>query len=326
MKGSGEVVPATAKGSLLDATERERRSSRSSLLLTDIVEQYLTKQQLAADRALELNAKTDEYRNDARKRMDNLNSRLKAIRLTFTGRLADTIEPHEVEDFLEGLGRSNGTMNRYKTTLSAVYEFAKERKLLTTNPVREVKRYQEILGLPRWMDEREEDRIRSVVQKWIDETPEEYQITRLQLREHLNEITVASQTGMRKGNQYALRWELDINFQLRLIHLPRTKTGRPHTIPMTNGVFDALQDQQRIQQELASLREERSDRTRMQLDGRIFTIRENREWFERAKKEARVRNLRWHDLSRHTAGSRLAASGANQLYWLSIVFGYSPGH
>ena len=90
-------------------------------------------------------------------------------------------------------------MNRYKTTLSAVYEFAKERKLLVSNPVREVKRYQEVLGLPRWMNETEEDRIRKVVQNWINQTPAEYHIARLLLREHLNEITLASQTGMRKG-------------------------------------------------------------------------------------------------------------------------------
>jgi site-specific recombinase XerD len=50
----------------------------------------------------------------------------------------------------------------------------------------------------------------------------------------------------------------------------------------------------------------------MQIDGRVFVISENREWFDRAKKEAKVKNLGWHQLSRHTAGSRLGASGANQ--------------
>jgi hypothetical protein len=121
------------------------------------------------------------------------------------------------------------------------------------------------------MNETEEDGIRLVVQGWIDETPAEHLITRLLLREHLNEITLASQTGMRKGNQYALRWEFDTNFPLRLIHLPRTKSDRPHTIPMTNGVYDALLDQQEIQRELASLRGDDGQRSRMQLDGRVST-------------------------------------------------------
>lgn len=322
MEREGEVIPATAKGPLLNASERERRSKRSALLLDDLIAQFLAKEEIAVKRELEQNAKSAGYSNDAQKRLDNLKSRFKAIRKKFDGRLADSIEPFEIKDFLEGLGRSNGTMNRYKTTISGVYEFAKERKLLSVNPVREVKRYQEVLGIPRWMNETEEDRIRLVVQGWIDVTPEEYRVTRLLLREHLNEITVASQTGMRKGNQYALRWELDINFSHRLIHLPRTKAGRPHTVPMTDGVYSALIDQQEIQRELATLRENNLERTRMQLDGRVFTIRENREWFDRAKKEAEIKSLRWHDLSRHTAGSRLAASGANQRV-IQEVLGHS---
>jgi site-specific recombinase XerD len=322
MEREGEIIPPTAKGPLLNASERERRSKRSSLLLDDLIGQYLEKEQVAVNRELEQNAKSDAYSNDAQKRLDNLKSRFKAIKTAFEGRLADSIEPFEIKDFLEGLGRSNGTMNRYKTTLSAVYSYAKERKLLSVNPVREVKRYTEVLGIPRWMNETEEDRIRLVVQEWIEETPAEYRVTRLLLREHLNEITLASQTGMRKGNQYALRWELDINFPLRLIHLPSTKSNRPHTIPMTDGVYEALLDQQAIQKELTSLRDENPQRTRMQLNGRVFTIRENREWFDKAKKDAGIKALRWHDLSRHTAGSRLAASGANQKV-IQEVLGHS---
>jgi site-specific recombinase XerD len=322
MEREGEMLPMTAKGPLLDATERQKRSKRSKLLLTELIDQYLGKEKVVVERELEQNAKSEGYRRDAQKRLDNLISRFKPIRKQFEGRYADSIEPFEVKDFLEGLGRSNGTMNRYKTTLSSVYQYAKERKLLAANPVREVKRYQEVLGIPRWMNETEEDRIRLVVQGWINETPEDHLVTRLLLREHLNEITLASQTGMRKGNQYALRWEFDINFPLRLIHLPRTKSDRPHTIPMTDGVYEALLDQQVIQGELARLRGDDAERSRMQLDGRVFTIRENREWFEKAKKEAGIRSLRWHDLSRHTAGSRLAASGANQKV-IQEVLGHS---
>lgn len=50
---------------------------------------------------------------------------------------------------------------------------------------------------------------------------------------------------------------------------------------------------------------------RMKLDARVFTISENREWFEKAQREAKVNNLGWRQLSRHTAGSRLGASDAS---------------
>ncbi len=85
------------------------------------------------------------------------------------------------------------------------------------------------------MSDEEENKLRAVLKRWIVNTPEDYEMTRLELREHPNEITVGSQTGMRKGNQYALAWS-DIDFKLRLITLPDTKTGVPHTVPMTDDV------------------------------------------------------------------------------------------
>jgi site-specific recombinase XerD len=54
---------------------------------------------------------------------------------------------------------------------------------------------------------------------------------------------------------------------------------------------------------------------------RVFTIRENREWFEKTKREAGITDLGWHQLSRHTAGSRLAANNANQRLIQEV-----PGH
>ena len=141
------------------------------------------------------------------------------------------------------------------------------------------------------MSDEEEDKLRRVIDKWIRQTPSEHKVTRLLLREHLNEITVGSQTGIRKGNQYALRSE-DVDFKLRLITLPDTKSGTPHTVPMTDDVYRALLDQRTIQAELQELRGDDYESSRMQLDGRVFVISENREWFDRAKKEAKVKIFR----------------------------------
>ena len=146
MTRQGEPIPSSAKRPLLDSSERESRSKRSPLLLTELIEQYVAKAKAAAERELELNSKSDGYKADIQKRMDNLNSRFKAIKTAFDGRYADSIEPHEIKDFLECLGALRRTMNRYKTTLSAIYQYAKERKLLAANPVLEVKRYPEVLG------------------------------------------------------------------------------------------------------------------------------------------------------------------------------------
>jgi hypothetical protein len=83
---------------------------------------------------------------------------------------------------------------------SAIFTYAKEREQVVANPVRDVPHFKVTDKLPRWMSDDEEDKLRRVIDKWIRQRPLEHKVTRLLLREHLNEITVGSQTGMRKGN------------------------------------------------------------------------------------------------------------------------------
>jgi integrase len=292
-------LPSSASEPLLTLAEKKelKEYRANSLLLGELCDQYLAH---------------IRNPNNPERPKDQVNppQRLGAIKEAFGDRSAVYLEPHEIKDWLISLGLAAATLNRYKSTLSAVYTYAKERKLVDSNPCRDVSHFAVTLGYPRWMSDSEEDKLRKVLEKWIAETPEDYEMTRLELREHPNEITVGSQTGMRKGNQYALTWS-DINFKLRLITLPDTKTGVPHTVPMTDDVYAALKDQQEIQDRMRHLRGDKETK-RMKLDGRVFTIRENREWFEKAKREAGVSGLGWHQLSRHTAGSRLAANNANQ--------------
>ena len=295
-----DSLPTSATEPLLTVAEKKamREEQVNSVTLGDLCKQYLGHIQ---------NPNNPERPKDQR----NPPQRVATIKAAFGDRPAASLKPYEIKDWLISLGLSAATLNRYKSTLSAIFTYAKEREQVVTNPVRDVPHFKVADKLPRWMSEEEEDKLRRVIDKWIRLTPSEHKVTRLLFREHLNEITVGSQTGMRKGNQYALRWE-DVDFKLRLITLPDTKSGTPHTVPMTDDVHKALLDQRTIQAELQELRGDEYESSRMQLDGRVFVISENREWFDRAKKEAKVKNLGWHQLSRHTAGSRLGASGANQ--------------
>lgn len=298
-KEGSASLPASAVEPLLTLAEKkELQEQRAiSLLLGELCDQYLAHIQ---------NPKNPERPKD----QVNPPQRVGAIKEAFGERSAMSLQPHEIKDWLISLGLAAATLNRYKSTLSAVYAYAKERKLVDFNPCRDIPHFTVTLGHPRWMSDAEEDKLRAVLERWIAETPEDYEMTRLDFREHPNEITIGSQTGMRKGNQYALKWA-DINFRLRLITLPDTKTGVPHTVPMTDDVYAALKDQQAIQARMHEVRGDKQTK-RMKLDGRVFTIRENREWFDKAKREAGIRDLGWHQLSRHTAGSRLAANNANQ--------------
>jgi len=242
--------------------------------------------------------------------------RLRAIEQVFGERSALSVMPYEVEDWLKDLKKKPGTLNRYRSTFSSVYRYAKERAKINVNPVRDTMQFKVHLPNPRWLQPDEEKALRTVLNGWIEACPPHHRIKRLFLRCHPIELTVALGTGMRKGNQYAIRWDEHVDFPLRAFHLPpsMTKTGKAQTIPMIDDVFDALKELRDIQREIAEIQSEgkSSDKPvhRMVADGRVFNIAENREWWAAALEEAKIEKFRWHDL-RHTFASRLVEVGAN---------------
>ncbi len=249
--------------------------------------------------------------------------RLKVIKATFGDRVAASIQPAEIRKWLTSLGLEPGPLNRYRSVLSSVYRYAKEEGLLSVNPVRDMKQFRVELPNPRWLQSSEEEAIRIVLAKWIAECKPHHKIRKLYLRMHPIELTFALCTGLRKGNQYKIRWDEHVNFPNRILHLPAgmMKNRKPLDLPMIDDLYAALKEMQEIQRELEELRGlddvddgDTEDRQRMVADGRVFLIAENREWWSKALKEAAVKNLRWHDL-RHTFASRLVEAGVH----LSIV-------
>ena len=241
--------------------------------------------------------------------------RIRAVKEAFGDRAAASIMPYEVSDWLKSLGKAPATLNRFRSTFSSVYRYARERAKVHINPVRETSQVKVRLPNPRWLQPDEETRLRTVLTGWIEDCPAHYRIKRLHLACHPLELTIALGTGMRKGNQYAIRWDEHIDFPNRAIHLPpsMTKTGKAQSIPMIDDVFDALKELKGIQEEIAAIQagaESEKGSQRMRLDGRVFIISENREWWTAALKGAKVNNFRWHDL-RHTFASRLVEAGAN---------------
>lgn len=294
--GTG-VVPATARRAAQTFEEIEK--SKTGATVGQLIDDYLHWQ----DRLHESNP--DRLRDQ-----DGMKQRMKVVRAALGERVAVSLKVPDIKGWLESMGHKPATLNRYKSTLSAVYTYAKETTLkVEVNPVRDVKHYEVPESIPRFMSDAEEDRLRKVVLKWIERTPETHRLTRLLLRQHLNEITLAAGTGMRKGNQYSLCWD-DVDFDARLIRLPHTKPGKPHHIPMIDDVHDALRDQQSILEQMAQIeRKTTGERRHAHAGDRVFSIQNNRGWWEKARREAKVRNLNWHQGSRHTAGSRMAQAG-----------------
>lgn len=104
-------------------------------------------------------------------------------------------------------------------------------------------------------------------------------------------VKVALNTGMRRGEVLGLTWDR-VDFARGVLLLERTKSGRRREVPMNGGVYDVLSA-------ITGRRE-----------GRVFSVRSVRKPFERAVREARLEDFRFHDL-RHTAASHLMMRGAS---------------
>jgi integrase len=113
-------------------------------------------------------------------------------------------------------------------------------------------------------------------------------------------VTLALNTGMRKGEILDLAWER-VDLATSRITLYRTKSGKPRGVPLNRAVYDGL-----VALEPDSTRGE----------GPVFKRRNGAAWgqirtaFTGALKKAGISGFRFHDL-RHTAASHLVMRGAS---------------
>lgn len=206
----------------------------------------------------------------------------------FRGRVAEEISPKEIEGQLAKLadnGRKAATLNRYRALLSLIYSLAARNGKLSVNPARLVPRWKENNARVRFLDESEEAILRDKI--WT------------LCREREPEFDLALQTGMRRGEQYRLRWQ-DVDLKREILTIPRSKHGEKRYIPINSAAHEAL----------LALRERTGGLGYVcpGLDGP--RNRDNRHWFEDTVRVARVKDFRWHDL-RHTFASRLVMAGVD---------------
>jgi len=116
-------------------------------------------------------------------------------------------------------------------------------------------------------------------------------------------VKLALETAMRRSELLGLRWE-NIDLQKRTLFLKLTKNGTSRTVPLSTHAIQILTEIPR------------------NIDGRVFPITHEvvSQAFNRARKSAGVKNIRFHDL-RHIAITRLAEKLPN-LIELSAVSGH----
>src|SRR5262249_47299246 len=105
-------------------------------------------------------------------------------------------------------------------------------------------------------------------------------------------IQMAVETGMRRGELLAMRWD-DVDLEARTVLLRNTKNGLPRTVPLSPRALNVIKDMPRC-------------------GPTVFTMSANalRLAWERLRRRAGVLELRFHDL-RHEAVSRLFEKGLN---------------
>lgn len=247
----------------------------------------------------------DEYMEQYSGRDHTTVGRLKWWCAEFKNIPVTKIDEFMVDDGLLKLhkkGRTGSTINRYKSSLSALFiyfiQHQKYKRAGFNNPVRNesVTRFPENPAKNRFLDVDEQkallDGCASVSWKPL------YLL-----------VLMALTTGARKGELLSLRWS-DIDFSNRIASLGRTKNGKPRLLPLTQPVIEELM-KYRQNNEFLIFHSSVSKTT-------PFDIK--KAW-NSALEKSKIGHCRFHDL-RHTAASNLVRAGRT-LFEVGTLLGHS---
>ncbi len=215
--------------------------------------------------------------------------RMEKLLGSFRGRAAESITPQDIERSLSKSTDENewapATANRYRALISLVYRLGILNGKAKENPAKFVKHRMENNGRVRWLSGEEEVRLRT----YLEETGPE----------HLPELDLALNTGIRLGEMYSLTWE-NVNTPRKVLTIPRSKNGEIRHVPLNRAALSAL----------ALLRKRGNGTGPVVTDLKGKPLVSPRFWFEPAIPKAKIRNFTWHCL-RHTFASRLVMAGVD---------------
>lgn len=167
------------------------------------------------------------------------------------------------------------TINIEHQILSHMLSKAVEWGKASDNPASKVKKFREDSHRLRFLDNEEINRL-------LEKAP-------LNLKPL---IEVALYTGMRRGELFNLTWK-DIDWNRRVIHVVKSKSGKVREIPMSNIAHNIL-----LKLKSTGNQEKVFDKTNF------------RKLFALAVRKAEINSFRFHDL-RHTFASHLIMSGSD---------------
>lgn len=224
--------------------------------------------------------KTDEYK-------------LHPIREFFGAAKAGGVTEVMIREFREArlrAGISKTTTNRYLALIRKMYNWAKERGLLSSNPVKGIKMFSESDRVrDRVLRPDEEERLFAELPLWVQPI-----------------ILTLLHTGLRLREGLYLTWD-NVDLERRRIKVEKTKSKRARIIPINSELLRTLE----------GLRADSKG-------PRVFpfkTERTARTDFENARERAGLADFNFHDL-RRTFGTRLLEHGVD-IVTISKLYGHS---
>lgn len=248
-------------------------------------------------------ANPEEYRDQK-----NPPRRIQQIRDAFGERSAATVKTSEIEEWLddrqEDKELKNATINKLRGTFSMLYRHGKRKDLIDVNPAADVPLRDVGDTIERFLSIEEERRLRTVLERDIT-AHADHPVLKDEALERLLEFDLSIRSGMRKSEQYNLRWS-DVDLKRRIMRLRKTKNGKPRNAFLIDDTVKALE-------QLHQLHKRRVQRQKAQgitPDEKVFSKAENKKWWLAALGGAKIKNYRWHD-NRHTFCSRLVQAGVH---------------
>jgi integrase len=239
----------------------------------------------------------------ANQRHINETYRIKVLKDHFGPYGAESIPLAAFRSYFELQGWKPESWNRMRTALFSIYRLGIENGKVQANPAKLLKRRKVSGGRMRFLNQfgpletevdylkplkTEEQRLRAVI--------------RHDFPEHMEELNIAIQTGMRRSEQYErIDWS-SVDLSRKDLYISNSKNGQGRHIPLNAEARAAFE----------RLRRARIGDGPIPIapEGPIFIGRSGeplfspRHWFEDAVERAGLKDFTWHDL-RHTFASRL---------------------
>jgi integrase len=213
--------------------------------------------------------------------------KVRLIRDAFGSVEVDSITPQDISRWMAKSVHKNkwkpATANRYKALISLSFRLGIENAKCTQNPARLVRRLREHNERVRFLSEDEEKRLREAISS---ECPE-----------HMADLDIALNTGMRKSEQYGLTWA-DVDLEARRVSLKRTKNGSARHIPLNSVALAAFK--------AIAARNGRKGNVFGPADG-SHPVLAHRGWWDSVLKKSGVVDFHWHDCRHHFASKAVMA-------------------